>query len=74
LTIATKVDVYEPGEVILREGEMGDTFYILKSGSVITLKDGKECGKVDAPFYATNQARRTRKVRPQKYLVPQFAV
>ena len=47
LTIATKVDVYQAGEVILREGEMGDTFYILKSGSICTLKDGEEYGKVD---------------------------
>ena len=28
LTIATKVDTYEEGAVILREGEMGDTFYV----------------------------------------------
>lgn len=28
LTIATKVDFYEEGAVILREGEMGDTFYV----------------------------------------------
>ena len=34
LTIATKMDVYEEGQVLLREGEMGDTFYIVKSGRV----------------------------------------
>lgn len=38
LTIATKVDVYEAGEVILRQGEMGDTFYIVKSGRVDTYR------------------------------------
>lgn len=45
LTIATKMDTYEEGEVILREGEMGDTFYVLKSGRVETfrtLSSGKE--------------------------------
>jgi len=34
LTIATKVDTYKMGEVILREGVMGDTFYIVKSGTI----------------------------------------
>eukprot|EP00581_Thalassiosira_minuscula_P002661 CAMPEP_0183744310 /NCGR_PEP_ID=MMETSP0737-20130205/65664_1 /TAXON_ID=385413 /ORGANISM="Thalassiosira miniscula, Strain CCMP1093" /LENGTH=710 /DNA_ID=CAMNT_0025979949 /DNA_START=316 /DNA_END=2448 /DNA_ORIENTATION=+ len=34
LAIATKVDIYEEGQVILCEGEIGDTFYIVKSGSV----------------------------------------
>ena len=41
LTIATKVDSYEMGEVILREGEMGDTFFILKSGSIERYKKGE---------------------------------
>mmetsp|Transcript_18491 Transcript_18491/g.40011 ORF Transcript_18491/g.40011 Transcript_18491/m.40011 type:complete len:769 (-) Transcript_18491:75-2381(-) len=40
LTIATKVDHYEAGEVILREGEMGDTFYIVKSGNIVYYKKG----------------------------------
>lgn len=39
LTIATKVDVYEAGEVILRQGEIGDTFYIVKSGRVDTYRN-----------------------------------
>lgn len=34
LTIATKVDCYQKGDVILREGELGDTFYIVASGLV----------------------------------------
>ncbi|KAL7548536.1 hypothetical protein ACHAWF_011822 [Thalassiosira exigua] len=38
LTIATKVDTYEKGDVVLREGETGDTFYIVQSGTVETLK------------------------------------
>ena len=42
LTIATKVDTYEEGEVILREGEMGDTFYIIKSGTIETYKKGEK--------------------------------
>ncbi len=47
LTIATKVDVFEVGEAILREGEMGDTFYIVKSGRVDTYrKKGREEEKV----------------------------
>jgi len=40
LTIATKVDTYDDGNVILREGEMGDTFYIVKSGNVETYNKG----------------------------------
>jgi len=50
LTIATKVDTYEAGEVILREGEMGDTFYILKSGTLKTYKNNgtERYGKIDA--------------------------
>jgi len=45
LTIATKVDSYVAGDVILREGEMGDTLYIVKSGTVRTLKGEKSEGK-----------------------------
>mmetsp|Transcript_35676 Transcript_35676/g.66063 ORF Transcript_35676/g.66063 Transcript_35676/m.66063 type:complete len:458 (+) Transcript_35676:53-1426(+) len=41
LTIAIKIDTYDDGQVILREGEMGDTFYIVKSGSVETLNRGR---------------------------------
>ena len=41
LTIAMKVDVYEEGQVILREGEMGDTFYIVKSGRVERYRNDK---------------------------------
>lgn len=42
LTIATKVDSYEAGSIILRAGEMGDTFYIVKSGTIETFKPNKE--------------------------------
>ncbi|KAL9187277.1 hypothetical protein ACHAXT_001380 [Thalassiosira profunda] len=42
LTIATKTDVYEGGEVILREGEMGDTFYIVQSGTVEAYKKNQD--------------------------------
>eukprot|EP00585_Thalassiosira_rotula_P002035 CAMPEP_0196143800 /NCGR_PEP_ID=MMETSP0910-20130528/13719_1 /TAXON_ID=49265 /ORGANISM="Thalassiosira rotula, Strain GSO102" /LENGTH=763 /DNA_ID=CAMNT_0041405287 /DNA_START=117 /DNA_END=2408 /DNA_ORIENTATION=- len=41
LTIATKVDSYKKGEVILREGQMGDTFYIVKSGKIETYATGR---------------------------------
>lgn len=47
LTIATKVDVYEDGQVILREGEMGETFYIVKSGTVEQCKDGRRSKTLD---------------------------
>lgn len=41
LTIATKVDTYEDGQVILREGEMGDTLYIVKNGTVEVYNQGE---------------------------------
>jgi len=41
LTIAMKVDVYEEGQVIIREGEMGDTFYIVKCGSIERYRNDK---------------------------------
>jgi len=47
LTIATKVDVYEAGEVILRQGEIGDTFYIVKSGRVDTYRKEERVGSID---------------------------
>ncbi|KAL7534439.1 hypothetical protein ACHAXR_005881 [Thalassiosira sp. AJA248-18] len=47
LTIATKVDTFEEGEVMLREGEMGDTFYIVKSGKVETYCKSGERGTIE---------------------------
>jgi len=49
LTISTKTDIYDKGDVILREGEMGDTFYIVKSGEIETYRnDGEKMRTVEA--------------------------
>jgi len=34
----TREEVYEPGEVVIREGEKGDTFYLIVEGEVSVLK------------------------------------
>lgn len=40
---------YEPGKVIIREGESGNRFYILVEGQVRASKDGQELNEVVAP-------------------------
>jgi CRP-like cAMP-binding protein len=42
LAIAAKVDNFEEGEVILREGEIVDTFYIVRSGRIVRYKTNSE--------------------------------
>lgn len=37
---------FEPGETVLSEGEVGDEFYVLLSGSLDVIKDGALVGKV----------------------------
>jgi len=34
-----KLEIYEPGEMIIREGEEGDRFYLIRSGNVEILKE-----------------------------------
>jgi CRP-like cAMP-binding protein len=41
LAIAAKVDNFEEGEVILREGEIVETFYIVRSGTVERFKTNR---------------------------------
>jgi CRP-like cAMP-binding protein len=41
LAIATKVDNFEEGEVILREGEIVETFYIVRSGTIEMYKTNR---------------------------------
>jgi len=40
LTIAIKTDMFKPGDIILREGEKNDTFYIVRSGIIETYRKG----------------------------------
>ena len=42
LTIALKSDQFSAGGVILRENEIGDTFYIIRSGTVKTYRRGND--------------------------------
>ena len=52
LAIAAKVDNFEEGEVILREGEIVETFYIVRSGTIERYKtnravNDKKAGTID---------------------------
>jgi len=38
---------YEPGDVIIREGEPGDRFYIIAAGRARAAKDGKQLREMD---------------------------
>jgi MFS family permease len=40
---------YEPGDVIIREGEPGDLFYIVVQGQARASKDGEQLNEVTAP-------------------------
>lgn len=37
---------YEPGDVIIREGEPGERFYIIASGQARASKDGKQLSEM----------------------------
>ena len=39
---------YEPGDVIIREGEPGDRFYIIAAGQAYATKDGKQLREMEA--------------------------
>ena len=39
---------FGPGSIIIRQGEAGDYFYVIKSGECSALKDGKEVAKLGA--------------------------
>jgi len=41
LTIATKIDQFKKGDVILREGELGDTMFVIRTGIVESSLKGK---------------------------------
>ena len=41
LTIATKIDQFMKGDVILREGELGDTMFVIRTGTVESSCKGK---------------------------------
>mmetsp|Transcript_5482 Transcript_5482/g.12473 ORF Transcript_5482/g.12473 Transcript_5482/m.12473 type:complete len:756 (-) Transcript_5482:111-2378(-) len=41
LTIATKIDQFKKGDVILREGELGDTMFVIRTGTVESSLKGK---------------------------------
>jgi len=47
LTIAMKSDSFKRGKIILREGEIGDTMYVLKSGTVQTSLKGEDKKVID---------------------------
>jgi MFS family permease len=40
---------YAPGDVIIKEGEPGDSFYIMVEGRVRASKDGKQLNEMSAP-------------------------
>jgi CRP-like cAMP-binding protein len=40
---------YEPGDVIIREGDPGDLFYIVVHGQARASKDGEQLNEVTAP-------------------------
>ncbi len=42
---ALRVDFYESGAVIIRQGDVGDRFYIILEGGVTVLKDDGECSE-----------------------------
>ncbi|EJK52859.1 hypothetical protein THAOC_27826, partial [Thalassiosira oceanica] len=41
LTIAMKIDQFKKGDVILREGELGDTMFVIRTGTVESSLKGK---------------------------------
>lgn len=41
---------FAPGDVILRQGQQHDTFYVIEKGSVDTLVDGSNVGKIQGPY------------------------
>lgn len=42
---ALKSEIYEPGQVVIKEGEVGEDFYLIESGSAVVTKEGQ--GKVE---------------------------
>lgn len=42
LADALKPQMFQPGEVIITQGEEGNTFYIIEEGGVVCTKDGKK--------------------------------
>jgi CRP-like cAMP-binding protein len=49
-------ETFNKGEVIIRQGEKGDDFYIVATGSVTVLVDGKEVATKNAGDYFGEQA------------------
>ena len=40
---------YKPGDLVIKEGEDGKGFFILRSGTLNVLKDEKVVGKLKVP-------------------------
>uniref|UniRef100_A0A7R9SVY1 cGMP-dependent protein kinase n=1 Tax=Polyblepharides amylifera TaxID=1486889 RepID=A0A7R9SVY1_9CHLO len=47
---------YIDGDTIIKQGEVGETFYMIKSGEVIVLKDGKELARLSGGAFFGERA------------------
>ena len=44
-----KIVDYNEGDIILKDGEIGEGFCILESGTVEVIREGKPLGEIDQP-------------------------
>ena len=44
-----KIVDYNEGDIILKDGEIGEGFCILESGTVEVIREGKPLGEIDLP-------------------------
>ena len=54
LADAFEIQMFGPGAIIMRQGELPDAFYVIEEGSVVVMRDGKEVnrlGKGDVAFF-----------------------
>jgi hypothetical protein len=59
----TSIRIYNEGDTIVREGELGDEFYVILSGSVKVCKGQKELNRLDQGMHFGEMALIDRQVR-----------
>ena len=63
LAEAMEEEVYDKGDVIVRQGEKGDYFYIIVSGEIVVDKDGTKVADLKAGEYFGDRALLTEETR-----------